>query len=140
MASGNKNLKRSISKSASQPTPRKRQKAAATRSKSQSTLTPQSPNHTESPPPDQTPYASQQDTPSRAEPGTEPARATETIRAKDRVEFEVDWSLFSSFGHYQLRQRTKRNIGNHHISWIYQYGEEVEELQPDGTHRGRFWL
>jgi len=63
-----------------------------------------------------------------------------TIHAKDRLSFEVDFQLYREFGVYQLRPRTKRSFGNSRISWIFQYGVEVEELQAGGEFGGRYWI
>lgn len=62
------------------------------------------------------------------------------VKARDRLELEVDFERFKQFGIYQQRPRTKRGIGASTISWIYKHGIEAEELQPNGTFDDKYWI
>jgi len=117
----------------------KRVKGVETRAQTQTTLTTTTPNTPTPNTADDTPNASQNAPDTLAEEAT-PTPKNDQIRAQDRVDFEVNWDQFSAFGRYQLRLRTKRNIGKSWISWIFKHGAEVEELQNNGTYEGRFWL
>jgi hypothetical protein len=61
------------------------------------------------------------------------------IRGDQRTQFEVDWELLKPWGKYSLKPRNLRNIGQNRISWIHQYGIELQRW--DGkAFTGKYWL
>jgi len=57
-----------------------------------------------------------------------------TIRADERIDFELDWALVADSSSYRIRQAIKRQVGSARISFIYKHGLQLERKLPNGQY------